>query len=63
MVLQLILDNLLQHQHDLLGIAEKSEEFPVDDELQQLLSTLRERIIELISRVRQGNDLIEVRII
>lgn len=41
-------------------LLEKSKEVPIDAELQQLLPTLRERIIALIVRARQGVSLIEV---
>lgn len=41
-------------------LTEQSTEIPLDADLQELLTTLHERIIALIARARQGNSLIEV---
>lgn len=57
---QLILANLLQQQKEVDDITNRSRDGPMDAELQQLVTQLRDKITILISRANHGIVLIGV---
>lgn len=59
--LQLILENLKQHEGDIDTLITKSAEIENATDLEQLLKQLRQRVVLLITRASHGTTLITVK--